>query len=216
MSEEHFSLHRDLVTEIFTALFQMSTKGARIKPLPYMLISKGCYSILNQRSFWKAQAITAWARVFSQSPIDFPFVNSNNTNFMKMTWDLNQRFLECWHIHACGDILGSYQEAWTGEHEKTQDCSHPECTHKSVWRCITQDCLFIGCSRMEGAHALLHYETTRHPISVNAGWSGWCYECDTWVGSKVLELKKLADAGATKKLKIKPDTISETNWCTIS
>lgn len=116
-------LHRELVMEIFTALFTMNSKTARINPLrmriilnysssqlAYMLVSKGCYSILKQRSFWKTQAALSWSKVFSKNPDEFPYHDAKHANFMRMTWDLNERFLPCWHIHACGEILGSYQE----------------------------------------------------------------------------------------------------------
>lgn len=113
--------------------------------------------------------------------------------------------------------MNSNALAWTVEHEKTDKCSDPDCQHKSVWRCLTQDCLYIGCSRSDGAHARTHNETTNHPITVNLNWAAWCYGCDSWVGSRVLDLKKLAQEGlTTKHLKINQETISEANWCCIS
>jgi len=48
------------------------------------------------------------------------------------------------------------------------------------WFCLT--CFETGCCRFKGAHALKHFQTTKHPISLSfSDLSFWCYECESYI-----------------------------------
>jgi len=48
------------------------------------------------------------------------------------------------------------------------------------WICLT--CYSVGCCRFKGAHALKHFETTKHPIALSfSDLSIWCYECESYI-----------------------------------
>jgi ubiquitin C-terminal hydrolase len=48
-----------------------------------------------------------------------------------------------------------------------------------VWICLSKDCGFTGCGRLENAHMLAHGQQSQHNIAMNLKSTMiWCYACD--------------------------------------
>jgi NAD-dependent histone deacetylase SIR2 len=61
------------------------------------------------------------------------------------------------------------------------DCGHT----KENWVCLKSK--YVGCSRYVESHMVAHNEKFHNPIALSfADFSFWCYECDSYVTSKLL------------------------------
>ncbi|THD28106.1 Histone deacetylase 6 [Fasciola hepatica] len=77
---------------------------------------------------------------------------------------------------------------WTPNvHSTCSSCTQTE----EIWVCLL--CHETGCGRYAQAHMLEHYKTTGHPIALSfADLSTWCYQCESYIKSPVLnELQRI-------------------------
>jgi len=61
-------------------------------------------------------------------------------------------------------------------------CRAPSCDVKlpDLWACLAVNCSFVGCSRSQNKHQLIHSESIQgHQITINfSNLMVWCFECD--------------------------------------
>ena len=51
-----------------------------------------------------------------------------------------------------------------------------------LWLCLENNCHFVGCSESEGDHGSVHWQETKHPLTLNLQTLKiWCYKCEKQV-----------------------------------
>jgi len=62
------------------------------------------------------------------------------------------------------------------------DCKHNGLPGWHLWACAIRGCTFAGCSRYASSHAVQHFETSHHTVSMSTDGKVWCYACDRYLG----------------------------------
>jgi len=87
-------------------------------------------------------------------------------------------------IHFDNVDLDVLDKLWSAAKSKMPDqrCHAPSCFAIDVWLCLHNDCGFAGCGREKGAHALQHFQKSRHSLTMNMRERTlWCYKCDRFI-----------------------------------
>eukprot|EP00794_Sanderia_malayensis_P006092 gene6092-6795_t len=86
---------------------------------------------------------------------------------------------DCQHVAA---VVSGDQKIGVDVNEKCAECGNKE----ENWLCLT--CSSVLCSRYVNEHMLKHNEITAHPITISyADISVWCYACDSYIESPLLQ-----------------------------
>jgi len=79
------------------------------------------------------------------------------------------------------------------------------------WICLT--CYSVGCCRFKNAHALSHFQESKHPISLSfSDLSTWCYECEAYIRNP--KLSHVFSLAHESKFKATPENPSTTYYIT--
>ncbi|KAI8832829.1 hypothetical protein BJ741DRAFT_613868 [Chytriomyces cf. hyalinus JEL632] len=81
------------------------------------------------------------------------------------------------YMHSFGSANSVSEIKCTGG-----NCPHPA---PDLWMCMKEDCTSVGCGRTKNQHAMLHFATNSHHLSLKINTlEVWCYQCVKWVGKR--------------------------------
>jgi len=86
-------------------------------------------------------------------------------------------------------IISILREEWhtkeTKCHGSKQNAIPCLCPFNNLWICVEGDCFNIGCGRRDNVHAMGHFNTTKHALTLKLNtFEMWCYGCERWIGQK--------------------------------
>ncbi|RKP07929.1 hypothetical protein THASP1DRAFT_30266 [Thamnocephalis sphaerospora] len=104
----------------------------------------------------------------------------------------------CRHLNALATPKhnAEFTQRWRSLFARVENPAAPEiscekCTEgfNSLWMCMAPDCAFIGCNRIAGRHAFLHYQRqntsagqAKHALCIKLNvLEIWCYVCEKWL-----------------------------------
>ncbi|TPP60818.1 Histone deacetylase 6 [Fasciola gigantica] len=182
---EHFSSMRHPLVLSFADLSSWCYEcEAYVHNEPFLVIPvRHCFPILFVRLFPSGTMI-GLVRVELTNPRLIP------TKLLKAcASETTAPFYAVTPITSCPHVTQiAVRSDWTPNvHSTCSSCTQTE----EIWVCLL--CHETGCGRYAQAHMLEHYKTTGHPIALSfADLSTWCYQCESYIKSPVLnELQRI-------------------------